>query len=236
MGDLAQDAPLSLPDVAGDRLVRLIMPVAGLDEEHLFTMEGQRRGGSETGFDAYYKFPPASLPPIQSDRVRIHVSASPGTEHHFGFHHPWVMSEIDADVSGSRSEGAISHVAEFEDSYADSAGVLVVEDAREVIRVQWTASYEPAPASPAEEPMLLSFARPKDGKPVPFEGELDYGDAFYVEGRMEKPATREVYRVLMHVPGAQHDVFLRPTKDDPTLLRSDLLYVMWDVNGQGGAQ
>ena len=80
------------------------------------------------------------------------------------------------------------------------------------------------------EKMVLSFSRPLDGKPVPLEGPVDYGDAFYVEGRLETPARRPVYRAQLETAaGDRQEVLLYPTEDDPTLLRSDLSYVMWDV-------
>jgi hypothetical protein len=233
LGELAPDAPLSLPEISGDRLIRLILPAGGLNEGPYYLMTGQRRTSSPTEFDWFYRFPVGNFGDQRSDKVSIRISPSPGTDVRYGFWHPHVTWEVDGDVSGDRVEGSFSHLAEVQYTQIASATDKREGEARDEVRVQWAILYEPAPASPAEEPMTLSFARPTDGKPVPFEGPADYGDAFYVEGRLEKPATREVYRIALQTPdGTPQDVFLRPTAEDPTLLRSEILYVMWDVTKQ----
>jgi hypothetical protein len=85
-------------------------------------------------------------------------------------------------------------------------------------------------ALPATERMTLSFAHWSNGEIVPLDGTIDYGHAFFVEGRLETPATKADYEVQLEAPGGRpQSVVLRPTADDPALLRSELLYMMWDV-------
>jgi hypothetical protein len=80
------------------------------------------------------------------------------------------------------------------------------------------------------ETMVLSFSRLLGGKPVPLQGPIDYGYPFFIEGRLEAPARQQVYRVLLETPsGIRRTVALYPVPDDPTLLRSELTYVMWDI-------
>lgn len=68
------------------------------------------------------------------------------------------------------------------------------------------------------------------GKFVPFDGGLNFGQPFAVEGRLKDPALHPVYRLeLEDDQDEPFDVFLYPTDKDPRLLRSKLLYLMWDV-------
>jgi hypothetical protein len=239
LGDLAPNAKLSLPEVSGNRLMRLAVPVGGMNAEHLDMMGGSWIDSSRMDFTWHYDFPPQWLWGERPEDVKVLDSESSGTEHNV-FMKNGVLSLIDAAFSDDRVTGtvtqAVSHQATSE-GLGNGGMEDNVEQAEDQVSLQWSVTHEPAPASPEEEPMTLSFARPLDGKAVPFEAsEIDYGEAFYVEGRLEKPATRKVYRVQLEVTGgAAQDVFLRPVEGDPTLVRSEVLYVMWDVAKQGAA-
>ena len=68
---------------------------------------------------------------------------------------------------------------------------------------------------------------------MPLKGKIDYGFPFYVEGRLEEPARRDVYYVKVLTPsGLKRHVALYPVPGEPRLVRSELTYVMWDVDRQ----
>ena len=83
------------------------------------------------------------------------------------------------------------------------------------------------PPDVAIEPRIVVL---HDGKFVPFDGALSFGQPFAVEGRLKDPALHPVYRLeLADGQDQPFDVLLYPTDNNPRLLRSKLLYMMWDV-------
>lgn len=239
LGELAPDATLSLPDVTGDRLARLEFPWGGLGEEHLEGMGGKWRDKKREEFEWWYHFP-FSTSSTREEHTQITAITSDNLEHQLSIHFPWVASITDFAFSGGKAEGQLTYGAQYSEQSEATGGdgpVDNVSEATDEVRLSFAITYEAGPASADEEPMVLSFAKPVDGKPTPFNGMVDYGDGFYVEGRITEPARREVYRISLQASGGPAmDVFLRPTKDDPTLLRSEILYLMWDVAKEGGAQ
>jgi hypothetical protein len=237
LGTLTPDAPLSLPEVSGNRLMRLVMPAGGLNRKHLAVMGGDWIDSTRTDFTWYYEFPPQPFSVERSQTVVMEGTASPNSEHNT-FMKNGVNALIDAEFSDDQATGTLMQSAAHNatgEALGNVGMVDIVEHADDEVSVEWSVTYEPAPASPEDEPMVLSFARPFEGKAIPFDAsEIDYGEGFYVEGRLEKPATRKVYRVKMDVAaGPPHEVFLRPVEGNPMLVRSDVLYVMWDVTKQG---
>ncbi|MFQ5618178.1 MAG: hypothetical protein ACE5FR_04330, partial [Rhodospirillales bacterium] len=82
--------------------------------------------------------------------------------------------------------------------------------------------------SPPEK-MDLRFVRWQDGRYVPIAGALKFGDAFYLEGRLEAPATKDVYFAKVGpAEGDTEEVTLFPDEDDTKAVRSELLYFIWD--------
>jgi hypothetical protein len=81
-----------------------------------------------------------------------------------------------------------------------------------------------------DESFATRIVRLRDGRFVPFKGALKYGDAFAIEGRLREPATRSTYRVeISRGTEPPFEVVLYPRQENPRLLRSELLYLIWDV-------
>lgn len=81
------------------------------------------------------------------------------------------------------------------------------------------------------EKMKLRFVRWEweNRKYVPVEGALDFGAAIYLEGKLEEEARKDSYIAKMKTPdGGEQDVTLFISENDPTVVRSELLYFIWD--------
>jgi hypothetical protein len=76
--------------------------------------------------------------------------------------------------------------------------------------------------------MELKFVSFKDGAYVDVTGGLDFGAGFYVQGKLEEEALQDSYIVTLTTPeGDQQEVALFPLEDDPTILRSERVYLIW---------
>ncbi len=86
----------------------------------------------------------------------------------------------------------------------------------------------------------LLFVRWEDGGYLPIKGALNFGDAFYLEGRLEAPARKNAYFAQLGPTGGDtEEVALFPDEQDPTTVRSKLLYFIWDSteeDANGAAQ
>jgi len=85
--------------------------------------------------------------------------------------------------------------------------------------------------SPPIESMKLRFVKwsDREKKYVPIPGNLDFGQSFYLEGKLEKEASLNFYIAQITGPqGSVQEVVLVPDEDDPTIIRSEMLYFIWD--------
>lgn len=90
-------------------------------------------------------------------------------------------------------------------------------------------------ADPFEVPVALSLGVPHDGSIVPLQGPLSYGQAFFVEGRFESAAQLAPQDVTLALGGTARVVRLRTVEGDPRLVRSPMLYLIWDVAAERAA-
>jgi len=87
---------------------------------------------------------------------------------------------------------------------------------------------QPGPLQVAEK-IDLRFVKWQDNEYVPLERPIDFGESFYIEGRLEKPAMQSSYMASIKLPdGSQREVPLFQTEDDPSVIRSELIYFIWD--------
>ncbi len=96
---------------------------------------------------------------------------------------------------------------------------------------------EPETVKP--EKMDLRFVRWSDGEYVPVDRPLEFGEAFYIEGGLKEPAIKNSYLARVSSPsGTEEEVALFRTEDDPKIVRSELLYFIWDTpeDANGRAQ
>lgn len=85
------------------------------------------------------------------------------------------------------------------------------------------------PVIKAKEEITLRIVRWVDGQFVPIDGGLDFGAPFYVEGVFKDGTTQESYMAKLTVPdGLAQDVRLFISKDDPNIVRSEMLYFIFD--------
>lgn len=79
------------------------------------------------------------------------------------------------------------------------------------------------------ETMDLRFVRQEEGEFVPVGHPLKFGEAFYLEGKLEEPAAKNSYLARVSGPnGSEEEVALFLTEDNPRTVRSELLYFIWD--------
>lgn len=85
------------------------------------------------------------------------------------------------------------------------------------------------PRIPKLEKLKLRIVRWDNGNFVPIEGALDYGESFYLEGKLEQIATRDSYIAQMKTPdGEEQEVTLFVSENDPKVVRSEMLYFIWE--------
>ena len=85
------------------------------------------------------------------------------------------------------------------------------------------------PRAVEAEKMDLRFAHWSDGKYLPVEGPLKFGQSFYIEGKLKEPARKGAYISQITLPnGEEKEVPLFIRKEDDKLVRSKLLYFIWE--------
>lgn len=90
---------------------------------------------------------------------------------------------------------------------------------------------------PEVESMTLAFVKWDEDqrKYVPIEGALEFGQSFYIEGKLEKEASSNFYAAEIKGPsGRVQEVILWTDEDDKTVVRSERLYSIWEDTGGGG--
>ena len=89
---------------------------------------------------------------------------------------------------------------------------------------------------PYVEPMELRFVKwvEEKRKYVPITGAVDFGESVYLEGKLENEASQNFYIAEIRSPsGGLQEVTLVPDQDDPTVIRSEMLYLIWEPSGAG---
>jgi hypothetical protein len=87
---------------------------------------------------------------------------------------------------------------------------------------------------PEVEPMTLRFVKWDEGqhKYIPIQGALEFGQSFYIEGKLEKEAEENFYPAEIKGPGGRaQEVILWTDEDDKTVVRSERLYSIWEDTG-----
>jgi hypothetical protein len=229
-----EQVPTHMPPFSGDRVVRLKFMQPFWNDQVPYGLGGTSDKTICGGNGWYYSFNLRSQCPPEAS---IRVLPSYGTTHVFHGAGPRRLSEVRSDGDGATVEGDLIQIAEMT-RHSASTGARhpsrTDEEAAERMHFHWSVSHEPGESSPEAEPMALSFVEMQDGQFVPLSRPVDYGEAFYVEGRLEEPAKQLGYRIRLNAHGSrEQDVFLYPTKEDQRLLRSELVYLMWDIDNHG---
>ena len=87
------------------------------------------------------------------------------------------------------------------------------------------------PFLPDEKPeaMTLRFVEREQDAYRPVNGDLRFGQSFFIEGELEEPARRTSYRARIETAaGGDQEVTLFATPDDPKRVRSKMLYFIWE--------
>ena len=95
----------------------------------------------------------------------------------------------------------------------------------------------PFEMEPAKEEMELSFVKWSPDGYVPLDGPVEFGQGFYVQGKLEDAAQQDSYIITVSTPeGDRQEVTLYPLKEDPTVVRSDRVYLIWHPEEGGDRQ
>ena len=79
-----------------------------------------------------------------------------------------------------------------------------------------------------DEKMELEFVRLDNGSYVEVRQPIEFGAGFYVQGKLEEEAAQRSYIITITTPeGDQQEVGLFPLEDDPTIVRSERVYLIW---------
>lgn len=221
---MAADAPLVLPDLPGDRIAMLKLPVDGLAPHQpvgpIFKSEGISTPTFEPTYNGGYWI---------MDAERVATVGLPERERHrFSgeFMGPFAFSNLNIAGNGVL-EGSFTIVYRYVD---DTSGNIKTHlDHEYKINVMYSIAIEDGDREDFTIPITLSFARRVEGEIVPLTAPLHYGDGFYVEARLEEPATRQAYSVDLALNGISQKVILTPVEEGGLLLRSEMLYLIWDV-------
>ncbi len=131
-------------------------------------------------------------------------------------------SLVHAAVEGERFEGRLTAHYEFNETVVSESGAhQYAEEERDTHNILWQIEHngEVWQANPVE--ITARLVRLQNNIYVPLEGPIQFGEAFAVEGTLEKPAARQVYRLELNYGEEQpYDVFLYPTEEDTKLLRT----------------
>ncbi|GAA6157571.1 hypothetical protein NBRC116588_30440 [Pyruvatibacter sp. HU-CL02332] len=213
---------LKLPPLETDTLVMLNMSVFGITEEP-----------GEIPSEPYF----SGLTTI-SNEYRAKHSFNPGFPQRERITHKqlddffWARTIVHSAGNGEKLDGRVNITSEHYDIYVNEDGDhRRIRDQRQTHNVIWSLSHDGDVWAPGPPDIAASFVQPDgSGGFEPLTENLDYGTPFAVEGRLELPAARQVYNLEIDYGGDRpHDVLLYPTEEDRTVLRSDILYLMWDV-------
>ncbi len=213
--------PLKLPPLETDTLVMIDMAMFGITNEPGEIPKDLYFPGNTdiNNFDAQHSFSPGS-----ATRERISYRRENDLF--------WRRTIVHAAGTGELIKGRVNITSEHYkiDANPDS-NARSITDERQTHNVVWSLSHDGDLWAPGPPDIVASFVQPDgSGGFEPLSYPLDYGSPFAVEGRLELPAARQVYNLEIDYGGERpHDVLLYPTEEDRTVLRSDILYLMWDV-------
>ncbi len=214
-------APLKLPPLETDTLVMIDMSMFGITKEPGEIPKDPYFPGDTdiNNHEAQHSFSPGS-------RTRARISFKREDELF------WRRTIVHAAGTGEVIKGRVNVTSELYriEENPDST-TRTIRDQRQVHNIVWSLSHNGDIWAPKPPGIVARFVRPDgSGGFQPLSGPLDYGSPFAVEGQLELPAARPVYNLEIDYGGERpHDVLLYPTEEDRTLLRSDILYLMWDV-------
>ncbi|MEX2202106.1 MAG: hypothetical protein WD711_11970 [Dongiaceae bacterium] len=219
---VAENAPLGLPDLPGDQLALLRMPAHGFPADQPF---------GELPDDAYWGAKFAADTWVYRAARHAVVSAPDRESHRFLSEEIDPGGDSEVRIAGSGNlDGSVTIKYEFsETGLANNGDLEVFNTGTETIVVTYSIAPEDGVREDFSIPMTLSLSHPVDNKIVPLAEPLHYGDAFYVEARLEQPATRQAYSVTLSFGDVEETILLRPVEDDDRQLRSDMHYLIWDV-------
>lgn len=223
---MAADAPLVLPDLPGDRMALLQLPVDGLLSDQpvgaIFKSSGNTALNFGPTFNGGYWL---------KDGERIVTVGLPERERHrfsgeiMG---PHAFSNLNIAGSGVL-EGSFTIVYRYIDDPEMSGTTKTHYDHEYKVHVNYSIAIEGGDREDFTIPMTLSLAHRVEGEIVPLTEPLNYGDGFYVEATLEAPATREAYSVDVALNGVTTKIVLRPVEPGGLKLRSEMRYLIWDV-------
>ena len=223
---MAADVPLALPDLPGDRIAVLRLPVDGLAPDQpvgpIFKSSGTTALSFGPTFNGGYWLKDA-------DRV-VSVGLPERERHRFSgeIMGPHAFSNVNI-AGGSVLEGSFTTVYHFIDDPEFIGTTKTHYDHEYKVHVTYSIAIEGGDREDFSIPMTLSLAHRVEGEIVPLTAPLNYGDGFYVEGLLEEPATREAYSVDVVLNGVSEKVVLKPVEKGGLLLRSEMRYLIWDV-------
>jgi hypothetical protein len=219
---VAENAPLNLPDLPGDQLALLRMPAHGFPEDQPF---GELP--DDAGWNAMFE---GGVWLYRATRHAV-VSAPDRESHRFLGEEVDPGGDSEVRIAGSGNlDGSVVIAYEFvETGLANDGDLKTFETGTETIVVTYSIEPEDGVREDFSIPMTLSLSHPVDNEIVPLAEPLHYGDAFYVEARLEQPATRQAYSVTVSFGDVEKTILLRPVEDDDRQLRSDMHYLIWDV-------
>ncbi len=217
-----KSTPLELPPLPTDTLAILKMPVFGIRDEP---------GELDTG-NSYF----GSLDIGNAEKAKHTFSTGSAGRHRTTNERMdelfWARTMVHAAATGETFSGQVKVVSQYLDVSEDmSNDSRFARDQRQEHLINWTLSHDGDIWAPGPPDIAASVVEPDgNGGYQAFAGKLEYGRPFAIEGRLELPAARNVYTLEIDYGGDRvHDVLLYPTEQDPQLLRSDILYLMWDV-------
>ncbi|CDO60589.1 hypothetical protein BN1012_Phect2376 [Candidatus Phaeomarinobacter ectocarpi] len=213
--------PLQLPPLETDTLVMIDMAMFGItNEPGEIPKEPYYPGKKDiNNFDAQHSFSPGS-----ATRERISYRREDDLF--------WRRTIVHAAGTGEVIKGRVNITSEhYKIDVNPDSNARNITDERQTHNVVWSLSHDGDIWAPKPPEIVARFVRPNGtGDYEPLSDPLDYGSPFAVEGRLELPAARQVYNLEIDYGGERpHDVLLYPTEEDRTVLRSDILYLMWDV-------
>ena len=218
---LSATAPLKLPPLETDTLVMIDMSVFGITNEPGKIPEDPVFFGDldVNNHRATHSFNPGS-----PTRARISYKREDDLF--------WRRTIVHAAGTGEVIDGRVNVTSEFYKIDVDpDSNTRFIRDQRQTHNIVWSLSHD-GDICVTKQPEIDARFVQQDGSGgyQPVSEPLDYGTPFVVEGRLELPAARQVYNLEIDYGGERpHDVLLYPTPEDRTLLRSDILYLMWDV-------
>ncbi|WP_193367020.1 hypothetical protein [Pelagibius marinus] len=84
-----------------------------------------------------------------------------------------------------------------------------------------------------EEEIKLRLVRLESGEFQAVEGPAEYGKPYYLEGRLENEARQRSYLAEVGAPdGTPEDVRLYKVEGQPNVLRSEIIYFLWDASAE----